>query len=63
MSASAPSTPPQPLNDRAAVRVEQAIPDVPVTEPVAKAVEQDKLHLRGDNKNDDGEIAIKLRDE
>jgi hypothetical protein len=26
-----------------------------------EAAEPDKLHLRGDNKNDDGEVAIKLR--
>jgi len=63
MGASSPLTQPQPLNDKAAARMQQKIEDVPVSEPVAKAVEQNKLHLRGDNKNDDGEIAIKLRDE
>lgn len=61
MGASSPATPPAPLNDKAAARADQTIPDVPVSEPAAKAVEPDKLHLRGDDKNDDGEIAVKLR--
>ena len=61
MGASSPATPPAPLNDKAAARAEQSIPDVPVGEPAAKAVEPDRLHLRGDNKNDDGEVAVKLR--
>jgi hypothetical protein len=61
MGASSPATPPAPLNDKAAARTEMTIPDVPVTEPAAAAAEPDKLHLRGDHKNDDGEVAIKLR--
>jgi hypothetical protein len=63
MGAGNAATPPQPLNTQAAERVEQTIEDVPVSEPVAKAVEPDKLHLRGDNKNDDSEVAIKLRND
>lgn len=50
-----------PLNNRATLRTEQTIQDVIVPEPVAKAVEQDRLHLRGDNYNSDAEIAVKLR--
>lgn len=62
MNSSSLSTPSQPLNGKAATNSTQAIEDVIITEPAAKA-DEDKLHLRGDNKNDDNEIAIKLRDE
>jgi hypothetical protein len=53
---------PQPLNDKAAKRTEQMIEDksLEAIKP-DEAAEPDKLHLRGDNKNDDGEVAIKLR--
>jgi hypothetical protein len=46
-----------PLNDKAALASEQVI------EPAVKAVEPDKLHLRGDKQNTDNEVAIKLRKE
>lgn len=62
MGASSPATPPAPLNDKAALRSEQSAPGVPVNQSAATASEEsDKLHLRGDSKNDDGEVAIKLR--
>ena len=63
MGASAPTTPVQPLNDKAAARSDQMIPDAPAMEPAASAtvVENDRLHLRGDNQNSDSEVSIKLK--
>jgi hypothetical protein len=67
MGASSPSTPPAPLSSAATEHVppkpagrpvQDVRPQVPQPKPTAPA---DKLHLRGDNKNDDNEVAIKLR--
>ena len=75
MGASNPSTPAQPLNDKAALRSAPTPPasiqdqmndelQSTTAQPVPTAKtpgEPEKFHLRGDNKNDDGEVAVKLR--
>ena len=88
MGASSPSTPPQPLNDKAALQaapqpqpapvnptapfgdVGQApVTSAPIPAPTTNTdtavpdapAEPQKFHLRGDDKNDDSEMAIKLR--
>jgi len=58
--ASEPITPPQPLNDTATLRAQPpaATPAVPAAQ---EDTGSDKLHLRGDQKNDTSEVSIKLK--
>ena len=59
MGASSPSTPAAPLNDKAKLKNDMVVAEtMPVNET---AVAPDKLHLRGDGKNDADEVAVKLR--
>ena len=58
MGASAPSTPVQPLN-KTSVDASKPAAAEPTSAPEGKP--SDKLHLRGDDKNDDSEVAVKLR--
>ncbi|MES2876721.1 MAG: TraM recognition domain-containing protein [Patescibacteria group bacterium] len=68
MGASGPSTPPAPLNDKAAAQA-NVLPQPPAVEPTQPAENpfgpisepNDKLHLRGDKQNDNGEVHIKLK--
>lgn len=61
-----PANGPSPLNAQAAATLPSTPDPYKNTQPIAetpapKPSTDEKLHLRGDSKNDDGEVAIKLR--